>query len=592
MNDSATQGASRLSAVLFADMVGYTSLRQEDALRSKEEMMALAAEARECRRGRLIKTLGDGFLCEFPAANDAVGFALALQEAISKRNERAGVGQQLRLRIGIHIGEVVVRGDDIEGTTVNIAARTEAMAAPGGICLTEEVWQQVAENLPRAADRLGRLQVKGIKRRLCFYHLHAAGAGTLARWRLRGRLFLNWPGRLPAAFLGAAALLAIAVWLRPSAPAILERFFPPGPARLVARAAGKLERYDRPGHIDNAIQDLRDAARQDTTLTEAHALLGLAYWRLYRRTTREADRVEAWRSSSNALAGNPDSVPALFVQGLVALDEKRLTDATNFLSRANDQAKWENGEVLIELARACSRLRDISNSQAYFQKAQTVLNKPWYFFNALGSFEFSLGHLAAAQENFEAARRIADDSPTACLNLGFVLLCQTNREEHDRALKCFQRSLALAPSDAAYDGLGEFYLDSNNWLAAATNFEAAARLNPARFDLPGKAGLALIHLPAAQNEAREQLNKALDKVQSLLKDTWKPVAAANLGLYQAGLGQASNACVTLRKAVESSPDDAQVRDNVEAAADLLAERHDSAAAEQLRQLLHSGADTR
>lgn len=590
MSDAALNGTSscRLSAVVFADMVGYSSFRQDDALRKKEEMMTLAVEQLERHGGRLVKTLGDGFLCVFLAANNAMSFALALQEAVSRRNARVGAWQHFRLRIGVHVGEVVVRGDDIEGTTVNIASRTEALAAPGGICLTEEVWQQVAENLPRAADRLGHLQVKGIKRRLCFYHVHAAGTGTIARWTLRGRLFVNWPGRLPAALLGAALIVALAVWLRPFAPTLLDQLFPRGPTQLAARAAKRLERYDLPGNIDTAIRDLRGALQQDAALTEAHALLGLAYWRRYRWTKHEDERVEAWRYSSNALACNQDSIRALFVQGLVAQQENRLAEATNFLSRANDQAKWENGEVLIELAKACRRLSDISNSVGYIEKAHAVLEKPWYFFNSLGLYEFSLGHREAAQTNLEQATRIASDSPTAWFNLGQVLL---SRDQRARALICYQKSLRLAPSELAHDGLGEFYLASGDWQAAADNFRAAARLNPSRYDFPGKVGLALLRLPNAQNEAQEQLEKAVDKAQSSLKEAWTPDVAANLGLYQAGLGDITNAYTSLRKALEASPNGLQVRANVLSAVELLAQRQPEAA-KQLRQLLDNRTDNK
>jgi len=398
----------------------------------------------------------------------------------------------------------------------------------------------------------------------------------------------NRPGRLPFYLFGVAALLALAVWLRPFAPDSLDILIKPGPARLVERASQQLERYDRPGHIDRAMRDLEEAKRQDPSYADAHAWLGLAYWRRYKQNKDVKDRSDAGRCSSNALALNPDSGTALFVQGLVAEDEKRPGAATNFLCLANDRFKWEDGEVLIHLAAVYWSLTNSPQALNYAQKANAVRNKPWYFYNGMGFFEFNLNDLEAAQSNFEVATQIADDSPMAWLNLGKVLVYQTSRNENDYAHKCFTKSLSLYPTDAAYEGLGDLYFSTSNWLDAANNFREAADLNPARYDFPGKEGLALIELPGAnyRDQARAELNKAVDKVQSLLKETRDPVTESRLGLYQAGLGQATNAYETLQAALQSSPDDQQIKYNIEDAADCLKNiYHLPSEAGHIRQLL-------
>ena len=103
------EGAKRLSAILFADMVGYSSLGQEEAARCKAEMLTLTRERLERNAGRLIKTLGDGFLAEFPAATQAVAFAIELQDAVTARHAQGTAPRRFRLRIGIHAGEVLAR---------------------------------------------------------------------------------------------------------------------------------------------------------------------------------------------------------------------------------------------------------------------------------------------------------------------------------------------------------------------------------------------------------------------------------------------------------------------------------------------------
>jgi tetratricopeptide (TPR) repeat protein/predicted Ser/Thr protein kinase len=418
-----------------------------------------------------------------------------------------------------------------------------------------------------------------------------ATAAGMARWVSWRRLRLNWPGWLPASLLIAAALLALAFWLRPYAPALHDIIIPPDPEQRVARASNQLERYDLPGHIESAIKDLKKAVLQDASYTDAQALLGLAYWRLYKRSTRAEDRFDAGRFSSNALACNKYSVNGLFVAGLVAQDDKRANDATNNLSLANERAGWENGEVLIQLAMAYWYLEDTTNSLRYVRKANDVLVKPWYFFNTMGFYEHLLGNDQAAQTSYRAAIAEASDSPIAWLNLGQVHLSQTNRDEHAQALYCIQKSQSLAPTEAAYDALGEFFMDTSNWLAAATNFQEAAKINPDRYDFPGNEGLVLIHLPEKRALARLQLTKALDKARSLLKDTLDPEAAANCGLYQAALGQATEAYTTFQQVMESSANTPGLRDNVEAAAVYLEDVYKRPGeAAHIRQLLEEKVD--
>ncbi len=583
----------RLCAILFADMVGYSSLPQTEALSHKEQMLTFARECLRGHTGRLVKTLGDGFLAEFQAATDAVGFAIELQERVAQHNASVAARQRFRLRIGIHAGEVVVRGDDVEGSTVNVAARTEPLAAPGGICLTEPVWRQVQETLPRAADRLGRLRVKGIGRQFCFYHLAPERTGLAARCWLRARLFFNWPGRLPASIVAVGVLLALGVWLRPFGGEILDHFFPPTATRLVERAKQGLERYDRPNAVGKAIKDLREALRLEPSFTEAQAALSLAYWRRYQVTKDQGDRFEAWSQSSNVVARFADSHLARFVQGVVAKNEGRLHDATNHLARANIAAEWEDGEVLLELAFACQGLNEPSNAVYYAQKAELVQRKPWYFFNTLARYRLSLDDLVGAQTNLEAALVIADDNPTVWLNLGQILelelpATRTNlaaQLQAKRALACLNRSLKLKPTASAYEGVGLHYLKETNWLAAATNYLTAAWLNPARYELIGKAGLTLTHVPGREAEGRQLLASAVDKVKAVKENTWQPVDAANLGLYQAALGQGDEASRTFRKAWDERANDSRVRYLMLEAIERLTNQGQTNAAQQLKHML-------
>jgi len=122
-------------------------------------------------RGRIVKTTGDGLLVEFASVVDAVRCAVAVQQAMPERNTGVGAESRIEFRIGINLGDVIVEGDDIYGDGVNIAARIEALADPGGVFVSNTVHDQVRDRLPFAFDDLGEQQVKNIARPVRVYRV-------------------------------------------------------------------------------------------------------------------------------------------------------------------------------------------------------------------------------------------------------------------------------------------------------------------------------------------------------------------------------------------------------------------------------------
>jgi adenylate cyclase len=115
-------------------------------------------------RGRIVKTTGDGLLVEFSSVVDAVRCAVELQREMIARNAEAPAEWRIEFRMGINIGDIIIEDDDIFGDGVNIAARLEALAEPGGICLSAAAHEQVRDRLDIAFDDLGEQQVKNIAR--------------------------------------------------------------------------------------------------------------------------------------------------------------------------------------------------------------------------------------------------------------------------------------------------------------------------------------------------------------------------------------------------------------------------------------------
>jgi len=113
-------------------------------------------------RGRIANTAGDSVLAEFPSVADGLSCALAIRQAIEKHNQPASPDRQMRLRIGLHLGDVMIRGGDLFGDAVNIAARLQSLAEPGGICISAAVREHVGARLAAAFADCGAQRVKNI----------------------------------------------------------------------------------------------------------------------------------------------------------------------------------------------------------------------------------------------------------------------------------------------------------------------------------------------------------------------------------------------------------------------------------------------
>jgi adenylate cyclase len=163
----------RLAAILAADVVGYSRLMGEDeegtlaALKTLQRELIDPKVRKHC--GRLVKTTGDGALVEFASVVDAVRCATEVQRAMAERNAGIPVERRIDLRIGINLGDIIIDQGDIYGDGVNVAARLETLAEPGGICVSRVVRDQVRDKLDFSFEDLGEQQVKNIARPVRVY---------------------------------------------------------------------------------------------------------------------------------------------------------------------------------------------------------------------------------------------------------------------------------------------------------------------------------------------------------------------------------------------------------------------------------------
>ena len=212
----------RLAAIVSADVVGYSRLMGRD---ESGTLTALKAHRRELidpkiaeHRGRIVKTLGDGLLLEFPSVVDAVACSVEIQRGMAKRNAGVPHERRIEFRIGINLGDIIIDEDDIFGDGVNVAARIQPLADPGGICVSRVVRDQVLDKLAFAFEDMGAHSVKNIARPVEVFRLRASAGEPLRTMSTVTPKAASFRSLRPGAWQwGAAAVLAaglgIAAWL-------------------------------------------------------------------------------------------------------------------------------------------------------------------------------------------------------------------------------------------------------------------------------------------------------------------------------------------------------------------------------------------
>ena len=179
MSDARAEAAgggrpTQLSAIVFTDIAGYSRMMEEDeerTIRVLRRHNTIVLPLIERSGGEVIDAIGDGLFILFPSVRDAVVCSVAIQEAIGAYNNGAASDERFRVRIGIHLGEVWREGDRVFGNGVNVAARVQPLAPPGGVCITEDVYRQVSNKLSHEMRSIGRRDLKNISRRIELYQV-------------------------------------------------------------------------------------------------------------------------------------------------------------------------------------------------------------------------------------------------------------------------------------------------------------------------------------------------------------------------------------------------------------------------------------
>ncbi len=248
----------RLAAILAADVVGYSRLMESDEagtlslLKSYRENLIDPKIAEHS--GRIVKLMGDGTLVEFASVVDAVACAVAIQEGMATQSMVLPEEQRIVLRIGVHLGDVMVDGEDLYGDGVNVAARLEGLAEAGEICLSQQALDQVETKLDLAYEDLGEQQVKNIARPVHTYRVRLDTPPATAVRPGRGRPAI---ALVSAMLLGASLIVAALLWFWPSSNQIVGRL------SIAVLPFENLDRSDATGRLSDGIarDTITDLAR-------------------------------------------------------------------------------------------------------------------------------------------------------------------------------------------------------------------------------------------------------------------------------------------------------------------------------------------
>ena len=486
----------RLAAIFAADMVGYSRLMEADEegtiARHKAHRKELIDPKIAENHGRIVKLMGDGMLVEFASVVDAVRCAVEVQQAMVVREADVPEDRRICYRIGVNLGDIVIEGDDILGDGVNVAARLEGLAEPGGVCISDVVHQSVAGKIDLAFEDLGERQVKNIKRPVRAYGVHidqgkfgmvSAGASAAATLALPDKpsiavlAFTNMSGDPEQEYFsdgiaediitGLSHMKEIFVIARNSSftykgqPVEIKqvgeelgvRYVLEGSVRRggdKVRVTAQLIDAQTDGHVwadryDGTLDDI--FALQDDITAKVLSAVGpeITLAEIQRARTERSDSVEAWDRYLQAL-------PPFY-----AIDKAGYQEATALLGEA------------IEI--------DPSFSSAYAMLAQC------YYHAGLHAWEPSAREAnSKAEECARKAIALDQQDPLAHVALGCVH--QFNTEPH-RSVNELTRALELNPNlSIAYGRLSSslaFLGRSDEALVAAERAQRGSPRDPERF---------------------------------------------------------------------------------------------------------------
>jgi class 3 adenylate cyclase/TolB-like protein/Flp pilus assembly protein TadD len=504
--------ARRLSAILSADIAGFSRLMAADEAGAhrtlRERRAALDAEIAG-HGGRIVGTAGDSVLAEFASVVDAVACAVEAQRRLAAPNLELPPAQRMAFRMGINLGDVIVDGSDLFGDGVNVAARLQALAAAGGLCVSQAVWEQVHAKLPYRWRDLGAQRLKNIAEPV---HVFAWRDEATGADRPTRRL----PWLAPALAVSALAAAGLtAVWLRHAQPPAPESgrptivvlpfanqsgdpsqaYFSEGVSEDVTAALGRFSSLavvssQAAASFRGPEADFRQAAAQ---LGARYVLRGSvrregARVRVSAQLADPASGLQLWSDRAEGVGGDLFQMQDAIVRGVVGALAVQI-------SRIEEQRAAEKQPDSLDaydwFLRGRRRMpsttqRENEEARAAFERALALAPNYAAAYAGMGFTRYeqvASGWTEFRDETLSEAERLAQKalSLDPMLVEGYLVLgaVNLNRAEYDRAISDLDRALELNPSQAlAHAFRGGVLMWSGRTPEAVAALETAIRFDP------------------------------------------------------------------------------------------------------------------
>jgi len=547
-----------LAAILAADVVGYSRLMEQDEAGTFERLRAYRKELIEPEvarhQGRIFKLMGDGLLAEFASVVEAVECAAVVQRAMAERNAGVARDRRIDLRIGINLGDVIVEGEDRHGDGVNIAARLQQLAEPGGVAVSRTVVDHVKHKLPMRFESLGEQQVKNISEPVGVYRLAVDGAAR----RLPISVRLVQLGKLRGR-LAAAALFLLVAGAGATAWYLNTRDHQPSPRlSLVVLPFTNLGTDPEQDYFADAItSDLTT----DLSRIEGSFVIAANTARTYKGRKLDAKQI-----------GRELNVRYI-LDGSLRRTENRVRINAQLIDTTTEAAIWSDRfdgdwtksmQLQDDIAGRIARRLDLEITNEESRRGQSerpnnpnavdLTMRAWSVFNQ----PYSPEQLARSRDLFEQALRIEPELPKALVGLSLTLAVGVNyrwssapAEQLARADDVVSRVVSRFPNDAmAHYVKGEILRAGGKDLAAAIGeYEAAILINPSLAPAYASLGNAKIR----DGKAEEAFAPLLTAVRLSPRDPLLNNWYFNICHPYSHLGQDDSAIEWCRRSVAVSP---------------------------------------
>jgi class 3 adenylate cyclase/TolB-like protein/tetratricopeptide (TPR) repeat protein len=468
----------RLTAVLAADVAGYSLLMGRDEegtlARLKALRKALFDPSIAEHRGRIVKTTGDGMLVEFASAVDAARSAIEVQRGMTEQNDGTSQDKRIEFRIGIHVGDIIIDNNDIFGDGVNIAARLENIAEPGGICMSDDAYRQIRGKVDMTFEDMGAQTLKNIAEPMRVWRMRISGEATPVSRQWSAPV---GPHQFPS-FLGKPSIAVLPFQNMSGDPE--QEYFADGIAEDVLITLSK-------------IQELMVIARnssfafkgQARDIREIGRILGARY--LLEGSVRKIGN-HLWADRFDGGLDDVFDLQDRITQDIVAALEVRLT-----LGEQVRVWRKRSGSPLVYEYLLKGRALYANFARHTHARARNQLERALEINSAFVPALYLLGLTLTDQARFgwEKDRAATFDAALDCANralaadpgygeaylvIGYV---RSFQRRHDEAVAAGEKAIALSPSGSdAYHMAGMYHGYAGNFQTAALYEEQAQQLSP------------------------------------------------------------------------------------------------------------------